>query len=169
MGKRQSVRERRNYVLWIAGSLFALVIGSSYFSQQKSNKPVEKKEISALEQRVQSDKKEVVKPGDIVLKYEYHGYDRVKSISVDIGEDVRKEWLRHAPVFAMVNGPGTDLPYKEICFPVDQSSSFRYEVSPFYPGNKVFVVYAQNKETGKFFTLHTEPLNDLLPETRRKK
>jgi len=168
-GKRQSGQERKNYVLWIAGGFLTLTIGAAYFCQPKGVKPVERTAVPALEQRVsRSDNKKDVLPGQIVLNYEYHGYDLVKAISVDIGEAVRKEWLRYAPVFAIVNGPGPELPYKEICLPVDQSSSFRYEVSPFHPANKIFMVYAQNKVTGDFFVLHTTSLNDLLPETRRK-
>ena len=157
----------RNYVLWLAGGVVVAIIGASLFQPKNAEKPVGKASVqqsALLEHRAsQADQKEDVLPSQVRLRYDYYGYDMVKAISVDIGEAVRTDWQKYAPVFATIYGSG-----QETLFPVEKGNSFRYEISPFHPAGKEFIVYGKNKETGQIHFLHRKLLNDLLPETRRK-
>lgn len=121
---------------------------------------------SQLEKKAnEAPKRKSPEANEVSLGYEYHGYDMLKAVTVDIGDSVRASWEKYAPVFVTINGSG-----QETQISVEQGGhTFRYDLkSPLHPAGKEFLVYGRDPATREICILHRASLNNLLPETRRR-
>jgi len=151
---------------YIVGGLASLALLYGCGKDSVGSKPLPSAPPIQLEKKAnEAPERKALEPNEISLGYEYHGYDMLKAVTVDIGESARASWEKYSPVFVTIPGSG-----QETRLSFEQGvHAFRYELkSPLYPAGKAFLVYGRNQSTGEMRILHRAYLNDLLPETRRR-
>jgi len=154
----------------IAAGLAALVLtygcSDDVPKPVSQNTPVKYKTTEAGPQvPAHSESAESLKPGQVSLRYEYSGLDRVRAINVEVHENVRLAWSDYVPVFATVPGTGVQQHFEV----ENGNREVRVEFpQAFYPGGKNFIIHGLHTQTREEKILYRRSLDELLPETRER-